>query len=502
MKKIVIALLITILVVVTVVPFGVGHLAKRSLEKRIASINLLQAKKPSPVVRLALDDYQQGWYHSTAKLKVYLEWSKFPPALLLHLVPMLNIDQKTASPLYPLVVDLAMNHGPVIIQNKNPAVSRVQFGLGFVETALNLPWNEQGKQWVNGVLGQQELLSSTSLISYSGNFSTSIVVPTVHYADTAGDIKIDWSGLALSSQVSNDQTKASINLNLTPVKVSHVNGVKVLDSSAFTLVGETQQGLLGIWFGNVAAKIDSLVLSNNGSPHFALLGLNAVSSTSIDKESLALSLNYQVDNIFAGGQSYGPSQLLLQINGVGAKHYKAITDTLAGSNYDAMPQEQLMLLGMQLLPEFTQMLEGATLSLLFNTKAPEGNIDFKLTLAIAKSDGAVKDPMKIVRDSIGKCTFTVPKLLFKKMLAMQYETVIKSQMLSEQTNKGGQPDLSQAPQLADQAADHELATAVQAGWISVTETTYTGIYEYRAGKLYSGNKEMIDLLAKFQAFSH
>ncbi len=500
MKKWIVRLVVAALLVL-ILPVGLGELAKKSIRSRVANLNLIQEKsQQGPKFRLEITDYQQGWFRSKAKLAVYFKKASLAPIIQQQLAPMLNLSpQKAESGLLQLESDLTIIHGPIIVQHNNPNVATLQFGLGFVENILSLPWNEQTQQRIKAILGHEKIVMSSTLISYFGAFSSEINLPKVHYTDAASDIKVDWDGLSLSSQMSKDLKDANLKLHVAPIKISHLNGVKVFDAAALSVLGDARQGSYGIWSGNFNLKMANLEFSKEGAPEFALMGVEAVSAVNVDDDALSVSVNYQVYNIFTNGKSYGPSSLLFQLSGLGAKQYKSLTDKLNDLDLQAMPEHQLALLSLQLLPEFTRMLYGTSLAIVFNTKAPEGDIEFTLRMDLPPKNSLIGDITKLIEDTKGQCAYSMPREILKRMLASEAEIALNTEIMAAAKERGELPDLSSVQLMADSAAEEHLAALQREGWISISDGLVSGNYLYKSGKILSGNKVLFDIMGLLQA---
>lgn len=495
MKKWIVASVIVAALLI-ILPFGMGILAERNIDQRYAHLNRIMEQS----AHMEIQNYRRGWFSSTAKLKVELKSPKLSSALAKYLAPMLSEQyQQSATEKFPLIVDLVIHHGPIIWQNYNPHIAKAQFGLGLIDATLDLPWNQQGQRWVDATIGKKKWLSSSSLIHYSGNFSNTIFVPQIHYLDTQSDIQVDWAGINLSTQMSRDINKIEFNLELSPIHVSHIKkGDKYIDSSAMSFSGDSQQGTSGLWFGQFNVKMDNFVLTENAKPMISISGVKAVQIAKEESSKVNTSLSYQVDKIDAYGKNYGPSALSMKLNGLGAKEFKSVSDTLHGVDFDNMPEEQLAFFSLQLLPELLHMLNGSSLDIVFSTKAPEGDVDFKLNMTTTKQDSGIVDPIVLARNTLGLCTFSVPKSVLNTMLANEAKIAINAEITSIAEEKGEEADLTQVPQLAELAAEEHLTSLQQEGWISATDKEYKGTIEYKEGKIFSNGKMMIDILEKIQ----
>jgi uncharacterized protein YdgA (DUF945 family) len=495
MKKWIVASIIVAALLI-ILPFGMGVLAERNIDQRYAHLNRIMEHS----AHIEIQNYRRGWFSSTAKLKVEVKSPKLSSALAKYLAPMLSEQyQQSAPEKFPLIVDLVIHHGPIIWQNYNPHLAKAQFGLGLIDATLDLPWNPQGQRWVDATIGKKKWLNSSSLIHYSGNFSNTFFVPQVHYLDTQNDIQVDWAGINLSTQMSRDINKVAFNLELSPIRVSHIKkGDTYIDSSAMKVAGVSQQGASGLWFGQFNFKMDNFVLTENAKPIISIAGITAVQIATDESSNVNTSLSYQVNKIDAYGKNYGPSALSMKLNGLGAKEFKSISDTLHGVDFDNMPEEQLAFFSLQLLPELLHMLNGSSLDIVFSTKAPEGDVDFKLNITTSKQDSGIVDPIILATNTRGLCSFSLPKSVLKTMLANEAKIAINAEITRIAEEREEQPDLTQVPQLAELAAEEHLTSLHQEGWISATDTAYKSTIEYKEGKIFSNGKVMIDVLEKIQ----
>lgn len=482
MKKLVITML-CVGGLLLILPFGMGILAEQVIKRNYAGLDI--------------EHYHRGWFSSTATINVRLHSAKLSGAISKYLSPLLQVEYQLASEKnIPFVLDLSILHGPVIFQSNTNF--NIRFGLALINSSVDLPWNDHGMRWIKNIVGDKKLVTSASLIHYFGDVSNESKVADVNYADVDNNWQLKWSGLRMISDASNDMKKFAFNSTIAPVFVTDLKGNPIFSSSPVQIDVNMRQGIYTLWFGDLNFRLDNIKLISNSKSIMAISGIKATQHSDFKDEKIATVMKYQVDKLELQDQHYGPTNLVVQVSGLSGRELKSISERVKIMDLESMPEEQLRWVGLQLLPDLIHMINGASLDVAFNTKAPAGDVNMKLAIATTAQEKGIVDPFVLAKSITGQCALTIPKSLLKSILSNEAEVAINAAITKNAKERAELPDYTQATQIAEAAADEHLASLEQDGWLIIKGENYVGNYELKEGKLFSNGKLMFDFLEIFQ----
>lgn len=491
MKKLFIALPV-LLAVFLAFPYGMGILAKRAIDNRYAHLNQIMGKS----LHVEIQDYTRGWFGSKAIVRVDFHSTKLPSGVAQFFTGLLQAEVKREGDLVlPVIIQLDISHGPIIFSKDAASVPKIKFGLALVESFVDLPWNEEGKRWVQEIVGNKKFFKTTSLVHYSGSFSNTMLVPEIHYTDIQKDKKINSKGVQFFSSFSRDLNDVGFNMVLGPTLVEDSAGNFLLNVSGIYFTGDIQQNGEGLWLGDTALKLKEAMINQKDKPSLGVFGLDLIQQSIVENDRLTTFLKYKAEKINFGEQHYGFSSITFKLSGLGQKEFKTITESIKYIDLYEMSDQERTFLGLQLFSPLLHMINGAALDLAFITQSAAGEIKANLAVVTTPQKNGIVDPRVLLKQTRGSFAFSIPQSILKSLLSHEAAIAISSEIATSAKERDVDPDFSQLDTLAQKVADEHLSSLEKSGWLSAVGDHYTGKWEYREGRIFSGGQLMSDVFS-------
>ncbi|MDQ2993377.1 MAG: YdgA family protein [Pseudomonadota bacterium] len=469
------------------IPYGFGMLTQKGLALRQAEIN----QHLNNDLALEIVQYQRGWFHSTAQLKLSLHAKRFSDDLLKVLTPLLTPQGAQNPDYFSVIMNVQITHGPFIFHKSN---ARLQMGVASLSGDCDLPWNEQVRQKVLSLIGQQSLCHIDSLVHFTGTTTSHVYSAKLNYANQQDDLKLVWNGLHLQTEMNKDLDHVALNLEVSPMSASNFSGSTKMDSSNIALIANLRRGIEDLWFGNVDIAMNSLNIILNNKPSFVAEHINAVSQQSVQNQKVSTTLKYTIEHIVANNQQFGPSVFTLALNQLSAPHLKIVSDIINKNNLQTMTKEQLVFFGMQMVPDFLRMVDGASMQMSFNTQAPEGLVNVNLAVSAPKQTGKHIDPLSIARETQGSLQIVAPKNIVIGLMADRMKEQVVQEALQKAVTKGVVPDAELIATNAKLKAQNKLHALVGDGWLMESQGDFKTDYHYQDGRIIANGVTKFDFL--------
>lgn len=288
MRKTLIGILI-IVIVLALLPFGFGIMAKHQYQTLIAQLSKQQR------LQISLISYHRGWLASTAQLKVSVQ---LPNAQF-------NVANPQAEHL-SFVLDQKILHGPVIFASGYP-----HFGSALIFTSIeqnNITANTQTFIHYNGAV--------TATTSHG---EVNVSDPSQHFQLTMDGIE---SHLDINPQFS--QLKGEVKIANIAFDNQHIQQQTKNFTASFDLKRDQNQ----IWLGQRKIQLASLSIQKEKNPVMTLQQVNLSSQSQTANGKINGDLSLQFGNMTIARQSFDHVAFQAHISDLDAKAYAQFIDQL------------------------------------------------------------------------------------------------------------------------------------------------------------------------------
>ena len=478
---------ITLVVVALVMamPYGLGILMERGLHQRQAEIN----QHLSGTLASEILQYHRGWLSSSATVKLQVNAKKLPEDVALILKPLLTEKEDVVTMIYAVKI----SHGPFVISHDNTNW-HFNVGLASLNADCTLPWNAQMQKQIENKIGQQPLYHVYSLVHFTGKTTSHLQSAKVNFVDKQQDFQVTWDGASLDAKASKDLDQINLILAVAPLKAGGIADQTYLNLSPINLTANLQRGIEDMWFGKVAVEVKSIDIVVKGLPSFAVRNIDALSQQSVQNQKINTTLKYTVAEVNSHGDHYGPSVFILTLNQLSAAYMKIFSDMIHKNNLQLMTKEQLAYFGMQMVPDFLRMVDGAAIQMSFHTKSPQGLINVNLAVVAPKQTGKHLDPLSIARDTQGSLQMMAPKNVVIALIADKMKEKSAHEFIQKAVSTGVSPNLQSLALDAKKKAEDKLKALVSEGWVMDDKENYKLDFHYYEGRIKANGITKYDLL--------
>ena len=312
MKKIVLATVLTIaatlVLIALALPFWFG------LETEKTYTAMLDQLSRNSGLQFTGKNYERGWLSSTAETVI-----RHPQAS------------------FEIVARHHINHGPFpldrVMEGKwRPAqahiTSQIQFGAPGKENASALP-----------------PLSAATTFHFNGAGSVHAEMPPVKKTGAQGQL-IDWRGMDAEITFDREWKKIRLDARMPALTLATPGKQGEFSLSKVALHSDMHEGTAGYFFGDGALTIGQLEFGG-ATERVSLQGLEVSTSAQSAGENVNLIVRYQLGEIRAGDERFGPGQLVMELRHLDAAalvKFKNEMDGLYRGNLPP-PQAAMMLAG-------------------------------------------------------------------------------------------------------------------------------------------------------------
>ncbi len=405
MKKIVLATVLTIAATLVLIALALPYWFGMETEKTYAA--MLDQLSRNSGLQFTGKSYARGWLSSTAETVI-----RHPEAS------------------FEIVAHHHISHGPLPLDRVMdgkwlPAqahiTSQIQLAPPGKENAPALP-----------------PLTATTTFHYNGAGSVHVEMPPVKKSGAQGQL-VDWRGMDADVTFDREWKKVRLDVRMPALTLATPGKQGEFALSKVALHSDMHEGTAGYFFGDGALTIGQLEFGG-ASERVSLQGLELSTSAQPAGENVNLTLRYQLGEIRAGDERFGPGQLIMELRHLDAAalvKFKNEMDGLYRGNLPP-PQAAMMLAGKGLeligtLAKKAPELEITRLS--FKTR--EGEISGKAKFVLdGRKANLAQNPMMLLTSLVGAVEVSIPSPVVKQMLAPQIrqdiETHYRNGSLSEQ----------------------------------------------------------------------
>ncbi len=317
-------ILVILLIFISLTPLALGFKVKSDYQALIGLVSDMYG------VDIKLEDYNQGYFSSDARLAVTS--ADFPE---------------------PVYFQEQIIHGPVYLglikQGKSPLAAAV------VQGELIMSDNQQ--MMARKVFANDKPVQYQSIIDFSGDIEAQVYVPSINtqFDTETGPVSIQSSGLILNQTYTAATGELKGDAQIQTFKVDSDGLLFKTDSMTMSFTGK--MGNNQIMLGDSVASIGRLNI-DSGFNQFSMRDMTIRSLTSEQGALINSGAQIQAREILASNQKYGPVKFNISVNGLNANSLSQLQElqkTMAEQIRQGLPEEQAsaMMMGqmMGLIPE-------------------------------------------------------------------------------------------------------------------------------------------------------
>lgn len=498
MKKIYGFILIFI-VFVLCIPYIMGTIAKNRLYTHYNYLNEIM----SQVFEIKIIEYNHGWLSSNSEIKITLKSVKLSTELGKKLYPYVTPEyQEKAAEEFSIFFNSKIIHGPFIFQKLNPNLPKVQLGIGFIHSTLDIPWNYQGLRLLDYTIGKKQIIQGSTLINLIGNLTNYIELPSMHYINYDSGIIFDWSGLKVTSYDSNNFQRKKIALEILPLHISNMAGNRIFDSAPMTISGNFNRESTNQWDGDINLKLGNLVLSKNNKPYLYIFDIELDNKKILKPDQVDFTNFFKILKVNMDGQDYGPFKLWFNIRGINWQALNGMITTLNETNFFDRNYTELKPFYFDVMSYILTMLNGSSLDVTFQSIINNGAILFSSDIDVAYQTGDYLKTLTILKNSHGRFRLVISDSTLKFLLMKRAESILIQKIDEQALLDNEEPNYNNIPQYAESIANEQISYLINNRWIVLDKNIYGADLELKAGKIYNFNVELINLLDEIIPLNH
>lgn len=383
--------LFSLVVIVLVAYYVMGAMAKTTFTQNIDSF------PKSSVINLHLDQYQQGWFSSKARLDVKM-----------HIPAQKITDQsgvvKMDTPLdMDISIPLSIKHGPFIKTDNG-----FRFGIAEIATRPETHY----KALVN-YLRETVIKYSLPSLNFKGTDGT---------AD--GAVQINWEGLTTELGVSSNLDKINANFDIYGLSgsASHV------DFNFGKLEHDVQlwRHQEWLWLGQSHLGLASATINAPDSQNFKLQGFDLRFKSDVTDNKMGIDCKLSLEKLMVDNQNYGPGVFTLSIKNLEPNVMAKLNQQEANMVENNVDPNLAMLAIATELPKLLS--KGPVIELSeMNLTLPEGQINGNFKIWLPANEA--KDSSQAMQKVRGEGHFKAPIHLVKSLVtsSIKSELVKKAQ---------------------------------------------------------------------------
>lgn len=351
--------------------YVMGFMVHKTLIKHVQAFN------DSPYYKLNLDQYQQGWFCSSAVLGISMQL----PAQTSQVNGQIKTTPETA---IQFNLPLQIKHGPFIHTK-----SGLRFGLGQVATR---PESNYG-----------------FLIDYRNRSVFDYALPSfsmdVGREQQDGPFMTNWAGLStrLKASPGFDHLKGYIHLLGLQVIANHVD----FNLGSVRYGFELDRMLDGLYLGHGQFLLAALRIKSADGDVFDMHNLAFHISSTLVEDSLHFNVDASLDKLSLDNKDFGPGEFKLRLSGLDPKAMAKIYQQL-GLISNPNQSSLAMLAIMAELPKLVD--KGTKLEFSESLIVPEGKVTGHLNLSLPKA--VAQDPQQWAK-VVGSGQFRAPQAVVK-----------------------------------------------------------------------------------------
>lgn len=395
MKKLVRAIVLTIAATLLLFVLGLPYWFGLETEKTYTAM-LTQLSRTSGL-QFTGKNYERGWLSSTADTVI-----RYPGAA------------------FELVARHHISHGPlplerVVAGKWTPAqahiLSQIQLGAAGKANESALP-----------------PLTAVTTFHFNGAGSVHAEMSPVRVPGAQGQL-FDSRGMNADMTFDREWKKIRLEARLPALTLTASEKQGEITLSRILLRSDMQEGTAGYYFGDGALTIGQLEFGH-ATEKVSLQGLEVSTSARPAGENVNLVIRYQLGEMRAGADLYGPGQLIMELRHLDAAALVKFKNAMDSLYRDNLPPPQAAMLlagtGLELIGALARKapeLEITRLS--FKTRAGEISGKAKFVLDGRKVNLA-QNPMKLLTSLVGDAEITIPAAVVKQLLTSRIRQDIEA----------------------------------------------------------------------------
>lgn len=373
-----------------------GMITERTVKENLDAVN------QSNGLFAEVENYQRGWFSSTANL----DWRLHIPERVVKTED--GKEHTEPAQDYEMKMPLSVSHGPIIFSK-----SGVKFGLGYAQTDLNLP-EKLVKQFSEYFTSDstQPTIDLSLFVNYFNHSRLQMGVPAFHLNSKKGDMTLDWKGMSSSVSASSHMDKVDGGFV--------IDGFHVVNKQVDTEVGELSAEYdlhktdAGLYLGDANLSLPMIKVVNNGKELFELDEFYASTESDVDDGLFNTFFKTTLGKLVAEGKTYGPGRLEFSIRNLDATVLAHINELAnkAQNGTDAEKQQAMLAMLPDLPKLFSRGAEFEISDLSFTM--PDGKVEGNMMISIM--EGGIKNPFEIMSKLRGEGRLVIPAAVLKQVL--------------------------------------------------------------------------------------
>ncbi|MCR4345784.1 MAG: YdgA family protein [Sulfuricaulis sp.] len=281
-------------------------------------------------------------------------------------------------------------------------------------------------------------LTATTTFHFNGASSVHAELSPVKKAGAQGQI-IDWRGMDADMTFDREWKKIRLDVRMPALALATPGKQGEFSLSKAVLHSDMHEGTAGYFFGDGALTIGQIEFGG-ATERVSLKGLEISTSAQPVGENVTLIIRYQIGEIRAGDERFGPGQLVMELRHLDAAalvKFKNEMDGLYRGNLPP-PQAAMMLAGkgLELIGSLSKKAPELEITRL-SFKTRDGEISGRAKFVLdGRKTNLTQNPMKLLTSLVGDVEVSIPSPVVKQMLAPQIrrdiETHYRNGSLNEQ----------------------------------------------------------------------
>jgi uncharacterized protein YdgA (DUF945 family) len=330
MKKLAAFLTVTLLLG-GLAPGAAGFMLQSVVADRVAVVN----RQNNNVLVLELEDYQRGWFSSSAVFNLqFADSYRQSMAELFMTEPGRDpevLELYEAALAGRLAVVVALNHGPLLVSDG------MQLGLGSVIAELDASSGELSR--IREYLGVPYLVRQYSYIGFSGDVDFRGDIPPFEVEQASTQVR--FSGLQYSGVA--DSSSAEVDIVAEELVFDSLAGATRF--AGLSHVGDYVQIQPAVWIGDAKFGLASIIATDAlGEELFNLQNLALVAKVDADSSGQVVNVDavYTIDKVTGAGElDVADVSLALRFGSLDVAALKAFADMSNAGSLQEMPAEEL-----------------------------------------------------------------------------------------------------------------------------------------------------------------
>ncbi|MEW7975927.1 MAG: YdgA family protein [Candidatus Sedimenticola endophacoides] len=383
-------------------------------------------------LRLTGHSYRRGWFDSEAQTEFTIDLLPGPDGL----------DE--APQTLRLTVNSRIVHGPLLPSG----------GLGLAEIDSSL------------LLDDEPLFPADypalirTILEWDGAGSGLIDLPATVVEATARRPRIDFAGLHGRTRFAAGLDRVEVELEMAGI-VAHGDADAIFGMGPLRIVSESQRDPSGLMLGTAHVEFDSITM-NDGSetPVLVMRGGSADVENRAVGERVNGRLTYRLDSLEAGGDHFGPAELVITVENLSARALAELQQAL--EEVKGLPREQQPMAMMGTLmgvgPALLEADPGFAIER-FNLRGPDGEIDGRFRMqSVGLRWSEIGDTRTVLEKIDAEAALRMPESYFRELFAQQAQARLTQELLlrGQAGEESEAPSEEQLQALAQAAAGAQI----------------------------------------------